>query len=99
MQFSVDCIDLGNEESASMLDEQVEDARAWLDADVDSAECVVMLDDAARDELLRMAQQMREDPLPVLLRDEPPGAGEFAGSEPGVHVADCVQLLEAVRAI
>ncbi len=37
--------------------------------------------------------------LPVLLRDEPPGAGEFAGSEPGVHVADCVQLLKAVRAI
>ncbi len=74
MQFSVDCIDLGNEESASMLDEQVEDARAWLAADVDSAECVVMLDDAARDELLRMAQQMREDPLPVLLREP----GQFA---------------------
>jgi phosphoglycolate phosphatase len=37
--------------------------------------------------------------LPVLLRDEPPGAGEFAGSEPRFHVADCVQLLEAVRAI
>ena len=26
-----------------MLDEQVEDARAWLAADIDSAECVVML--------------------------------------------------------
>ena len=37
--------------------------------------------------------------LPVLLRDEPPGAGEFAGSEPRVHIADCVQLLETVRAI
>ena len=37
--------------------------------------------------------------LPVLLRPEPPGAGEFAGSEPGVHVVGCVQLLEAVRAI
>ena len=37
--------------------------------------------------------------LPVLLRDEPPGAGEFTGSEPEVHVADCTQLLEAVRAI
>ena len=37
--------------------------------------------------------------LPVLLRAEPPGAGEFAGSEPGVHVVGCVQLLEAVRAI
>ncbi len=36
--------------------------------------------------------------LPVLLRPEPPGAGEFAGSEPRVHVAGCVQLLEAVRA-
>lgn len=37
--------------------------------------------------------------LPVLLRAEPPGAGEFTGSEPGVHVVGCVQLLEAVRAI
>jgi phosphoglycolate phosphatase len=37
--------------------------------------------------------------LPVLLRAEPPGAGEFTGSEPGVHVVDCVQLLQAVRAI
>ncbi len=37
--------------------------------------------------------------LPVLMRDRPPGPGEFAGSEPGVHVVDCVQLLEAVRAI
>ncbi len=37
--------------------------------------------------------------LPVLLRAEPPGAGEFAGSEPEVYVAGCVQLLEAVRAI
>ncbi len=36
--------------------------------------------------------------LAVLLRAEPPGAGEFTGSEPGVHVAGCVQLLEAVRA-
>ncbi len=37
--------------------------------------------------------------LPVLLRDEPPGRGEFTGSEPGVHVANCEQLLDAVRAI
>lgn len=37
--------------------------------------------------------------LPVLLRAEPPGVGEFTGSEPGVHVVGCVQLLEAVRAI
>ena len=37
--------------------------------------------------------------LPVLLRDQPPGDGEFTGSEPGVYVADCVQLLETVRAI
>ncbi len=68
MQYSVDCIDLGHEESASMLDEQIEDARAWVAAELDSAECVVMLDDAARDELLRMGQQMHDVPLPVLLR-------------------------------
>lgn len=74
MQFSVDCIELGIEESASMLDEQVEDARVWLAADIDSTECVVMLDDVARDEILRMAQQMHDDPLPVLLREP----GQFA---------------------
>lgn len=66
MQYFVECIDLGHEESASMLDEQV--ARAWLAADVDNAECVVMLDDAALDEMLQMAQQIHDEPLPVLLR-------------------------------
>jgi alpha-ketoglutarate-dependent taurine dioxygenase len=66
MQYSVDCIDLGHEESASMLDEQAE--RAWVAADINSADCVVMLDDAARDELLQMVQRMHNEPLPVLLR-------------------------------
>ncbi len=37
--------------------------------------------------------------LPVLLRAEPPGAGEFEHGEPRIHVAGCVQLLETVRAI
>ena len=36
MQLSVECIDLGHEESASMLDQPVDDARAWVAADVDS---------------------------------------------------------------
>jgi alpha-ketoglutarate-dependent taurine dioxygenase len=66
MQHSIDCIDLGYEESASMLDEQVE--RAWVAADIDKHECLVMLDDVARDELLQMLQQMHDNPLPVLLR-------------------------------
>ncbi len=37
--------------------------------------------------------------LPVLLRAEPPAAGEFEHGEPRIHVADCVQLLERLRAI
>ena len=37
--------------------------------------------------------------IPVLLRPEPPGVGEFAGSEPRVHITGCAQLLEVVRAI
>ncbi len=37
--------------------------------------------------------------LPVLLRAEPPGAGEFGHGEPRIHVADCAQLLETLRAI
>jgi hypothetical protein len=74
MAFSVDCIDLGFEESASMLDQQVDDARAWLAAQIDEAGCVVMLDDAARDEVLKMAETMHAEPLPVLLR----GPEQFA---------------------
>jgi alpha-ketoglutarate-dependent taurine dioxygenase len=66
MPYSVDCIDLGHEESASMLDEPV--ARAWVAADIDSADCLVMLDDPARDELLQIAELMRARPLPLLLR-------------------------------
>jgi alpha-ketoglutarate-dependent taurine dioxygenase len=74
MQIAVDCIDLGHEESASMLDGQVEDARAWVAADVDSSAIVVMFDDPARDELLCMVRQMRDEPLPLLLR----GPEQFA---------------------
>lgn len=69
MHLSVDCIDLGFEVSASMLDEPVDDACAWVAAGVDKAGCRVMLDDAARDEVLRMAEKMQAEPLPVLLRD------------------------------
>lgn len=68
MKRGIDCIDLGYEESASILDEQVDEARAWLAADIDKASCVVMLDDAARDEILQMSEKMRAEPLPVLLR-------------------------------
>lgn len=49
-----------------MLDEPV--ARAWVAADIDSADCLVMLDDPARDELLQIAELMRARPLPLLLR-------------------------------
>lgn len=55
-----------------MLDEQVE--RAWVAADIESADCVVMLDDAARDELLEMVRRLHDEPLPVLLR----GPEQFA---------------------
>jgi phosphoglycolate phosphatase len=37
--------------------------------------------------------------LPVLLRAEPPGAGEFEHGDPGIHVAGCTQLLERLRTI
>jgi alpha-ketoglutarate-dependent taurine dioxygenase len=74
MQLNVESIDLGHEESASMLDEQVEDARAWVAADIDRSAVVVMLDDPARDELLQMVRQMHDEPLPLLLR----GPEQFA---------------------
>jgi alpha-ketoglutarate-dependent taurine dioxygenase len=99
MKLSVDCVDLGFEESASMLDERVDDGRAWLAADVDEAACMVMLDDAARDEILEMAERMRAEPLPVLLRapeqfamtalrDFMARARELLDARPGIAVID-----------
>jgi phosphoglycolate phosphatase len=35
--------------------------------------------------------------LPVLVRDAPPGPGEFARHPPALHVADCIALLNVVR--
>ena len=64
----LECIDLGHEESAAILDQQVDRVHAWLASDIDSETCVVNLDSAARDELLHMTEQMRAEPLPVLLR-------------------------------
>jgi len=64
----LECIDLGHEESAAILDRQVDRVHAWLASDIDSETCVVHLDSVARDELLQMTEQMRAEPLPVLLR-------------------------------
>ena len=51
-----------------MLDVRVDDARAWLAREVDKDACVIGLDDAALDEMVGMAERMRAEPLPVLLR-------------------------------
>ncbi len=37
--------------------------------------------------------------LPVLLRPDPPGPGEFEGAAPRLHVTGCTQLLEAVSGL
>jgi phosphoglycolate phosphatase len=37
------------------------------------------------------------DCVPVLLRPEPPGEGEFGAAGPRVHVASCAALLETIR--
>ncbi|NCF80422.1 MAG: hypothetical protein GWP74_02320 [Proteobacteria bacterium] len=86
-----------------MLDEQITDARAWLGADIDTSECVVMLDDAARDELLQMVQRMQAEPLPLLLRgpeqfvttalrDFLVRARDLLDTHPGVAVIDRLPL-------
>ena len=84
-----------------MLDHPVE--RAWLAADVDSGECVVALDDAARDEVLEIARRMRAAPLPVLLRapeqfcmtalgDFMQRARQLLEGHPGIAVVDRLPL-------
>ena len=37
--------------------------------------------------------------LPVLVRDAPPGPGEFADHPPALHVPDCIALLNFVRSL
>ena len=37
--------------------------------------------------------------LPVLLRPDPPGLGEFEGAAPRLHVTGCTQLLETVSGL
>lgn len=37
--------------------------------------------------------------LPVLLRPQPPAAGEFAGAEPRIHVPGCAALLDLLRVL
>ncbi len=51
-----------------MLDAPVGEDRAWLAAQVDKHACVVKLDEAARDELMQISEQMQAEPLPMLLR-------------------------------
>ena len=73
--MSAECVDLGHEQSPTMLEAPVDRARAWLAADVGRDDCIVTLEAAAVDEVLSMGERMRAEPLPNLLRE--PGQFEL----------------------
>ena len=95
MYSTLERIDLGHEESASMLDRQIEGARAWLARDVDKESCLIRLDDAAFDELMQMAERMNAQPLPVLLR----GPEQFEVPALRDFMAHARELLDAMPGI
>lgn len=61
-------LDHGFEATSVRLGAEAGRARAWHGAQVDPQQCLVRLDDAAREELRTMARIMRAEPLPMLLR-------------------------------
>lgn len=61
-------IDRSFEATAERLDAESARARAWRGAQVAPEQCVLPLDERARDELRAMARNMRAAPLPLLLR-------------------------------
>ncbi len=61
-------LDLSHEQSTARLDRQVTDARAWLGSDIAPSECLISISDAVRTEILAMADAMRANPLPTVLR-------------------------------
>jgi alpha-ketoglutarate-dependent taurine dioxygenase len=68
MQSTVDPVDLGHEQSDSMLAEILHDERAWLAAQVTPADCIISLEDDALAEIRPLSMEMRRTPLPLLLR-------------------------------
>jgi len=95
MSTTVERIDLGYEESASMLDEPIDDSRAWLAREVDKTSCVIKVDETALDEMIQMAEQMRAQPLPVVLRDP----AQFAMPALRDFMAHARELLDGVPGI
>lgn len=68
MPSNVDAVDLGHEQSDSLLTRMVHDERAWLAADVSPGDCVIPVESDALVEIERLASDMRRAPLPLLLR-------------------------------
>ncbi len=72
-------VDLPEEYANPPLGAQIDDARAWTLDTLDPSECIVTLNDAQQAELLVVAQELTDNPLPDLMRSpdhiEMPGLG------------------------
>jgi len=68
MEEPVSFVDLVGDQTAKMLDQIVDDERAWLGADIKPQDCKIALMPAELDELRSVAERMQRNPLPTLIR-------------------------------
>ncbi|OED38909.1 hypothetical protein AB833_17915 [Chromatiales bacterium (ex Bugula neritina AB1)] len=62
-------VDLAVNQAPQMLDQPVDDHRAWLGADINPPDCKITLSQAELSELQSIARQIELNPLPALLRE------------------------------
>lgn len=66
--LQTDTLNIMPEEPGVPLDHAITDHRAWTRETIEPLECIVPISDAAMEEILAMAEHMRANPLPALLR-------------------------------
>ncbi len=62
-------LDLSHECSATRLEHQVSNSFAWTRDDINPTDCLIKVSDLVRDEILQMANTLRSNPLPTVLRN------------------------------
>ena len=64
----------------------VTDSRAWLTDDIEPQDCLIKVGDSVREEIIDMAESIRQNPLPTVLRN----LSQF-------DIPHCVELMQEVR--